>query len=108
LFYDQPQQFLEGFSYQQIVQWELLHKSKDFSTNDLKKVVEVSIQKVISSSWMQIQKGKLCGKTLIFFQVRDKPNLNNIFKSYLGYHDLQGLLNSPDYFERLRIFLCND
>jgi len=51
---------------------------------------------------MQIQKGKLCGKTFFFFQVQDKPNLNNIFKSYLGYHDLQGLLNSHDYFEKLR------
>jgi hypothetical protein len=33
LFYGQPQQIFEGFSYQQIVQWELLHKYGDFSTN---------------------------------------------------------------------------
>ncbi len=32
----------------------------------------------------------------------DKPNLDNIFKSYLGYCDLQGLCNSFDYFERLQ------
>jgi len=25
LFYSQPQQIFEGFSYQQIIQWELLH-----------------------------------------------------------------------------------
>jgi hypothetical protein len=31
--------------------------------------------------------------------VQNKPNLDNIFKSYLGYHDLEGLCNSPDYFE---------
>jgi hypothetical protein len=35
------------------------------------------------------------------YQVWDKPNLNNIFKIYLGYHDLEGLHNSPDYFESL-------
>jgi hypothetical protein len=35
------------------------------------------------------------------FQVQDKPNLDNIFKPYLGYHDLQGLSNSPNYFEKL-------
>jgi len=33
LFYGQPRQFFEGFSYQQITQWELFHKSGDFLTN---------------------------------------------------------------------------
>jgi hypothetical protein len=33
LLYGQLLQFFEGFSYQQIAQWELLHKSGDFSTN---------------------------------------------------------------------------
>ncbi len=50
---------------------------------------------------MQIRKGKLCGRTLKVYQVQDKPNVNNIFKSYLGYRDLESLCNSPDYFERL-------
>ncbi len=49
---------------------------------------------------MQIRKGKLCDKTIKVYQVRDKPNLNNIFNLYLGYYDLQGLRNSPNYFER--------
>ncbi len=35
------------------------------------------------------------------FQVQDEPNLDNIIKSFLGYHDLEGLCNSLDYFERL-------
>jgi hypothetical protein len=35
LFYGQLQQFSKGFSYEPIVQWELLHKSKDFSINIL-------------------------------------------------------------------------
>jgi hypothetical protein len=30
LFYSQPQQNFEGFSYQQIIQWELLHNLGDF------------------------------------------------------------------------------
>jgi hypothetical protein len=34
-------------------------------------------------------------------QVQYKWNLDNIFKSYLGYHDLKILHNSHDYFERL-------
>jgi len=37
---------------------------------------------------------------LTTFQVQDKPNLDSIFKPYLGY-DLQGLNNSPNYFENL-------
>jgi len=32
-FYGQPWQFSKSFSYQQITQWELLHKFGDFSTN---------------------------------------------------------------------------
>jgi hypothetical protein len=44
---------------------------------------------------------KLCGRTLKAYQIQDKPNLNNIFKSYLDYHDLERLHNSIDYFERL-------
>jgi hypothetical protein len=47
-------------------------------------------------------KGILCGRTLWAFRVQDKPNLDNILKSYLDYHDLQNLCNSPNYFERLR------
>jgi hypothetical protein len=58
--------------------------------------------KVIGSSWMQIWKGKLCGKTLKASQIQNKPNLNNILKSYFGYGDLQGLSISLDYFERLQ------
>jgi len=49
-----------------------------------------------------IRKGKLCGKVLKAYQIQDKPNLDNIFKSYFGYRDLESLHNSPDYFERLQ------
>jgi hypothetical protein len=48
-----------------------------------------------------IQKGKLCGRILKVHQTQDKPNIDNIFKSYLGYCDLEGLCNSTNYFERL-------
>jgi hypothetical protein len=63
LFYGNPWQFFESFSYQQIVKWELLHKYRNFSTNILNNyflAVKVSIQKMISSSWVRIQKWKLC------------------------------------------------
>jgi len=49
-----------------------------------------------------IRNGKLCGNFLKIYQVQNKPNLNNIFKSYLSYHDLEGLRNSSNYFQRLR------
>jgi hypothetical protein len=48
-----------------------------------------------------IWKGKWCGRTLKAFQIQNKPNINKILKSYLGYYDLQGLHNSFDYFENL-------
>ncbi len=50
---------------------------------------------------MWIWKEKLCGKTLKAYHIQYKPNLNNIFKSYLNYCDMEGLCNSLDYFERL-------
>jgi len=36
----------------------------------------------------------LCDNTFKTFQVWNKPKLGNIFKSHLGYDDLQGLRNS--------------
>ncbi len=77
----------------------------DFSiniSNLFLKDIKVSIQKVIGLGWVWIQKGKLCGRTLKAFQVRNTPNLNNIFKSYKGFHDLKYLRNSSDYFEKLK------
>jgi hypothetical protein len=49
-----------------------------------------------------IQKEKLCGRTLKVYQIWDKPNLNNIFKLYLGHRNMEGLHNSPNYFERFQ------
>jgi hypothetical protein len=95
LFYGQPWQIFEGFWYQQLAQWELFHKSKDFSTNISNlffKDAKVSIQKVIGFSWVWIWKGKLYGRTLKAYQMRDKPNLDNTFKSYLGYHTTRNLV----------------
>ncbi len=50
---------------------------------------------------MRIRKGKVCDRTFKTYQVQNKPNLDNIFKSYLCYHNLESLHNSPHYFERL-------
>ncbi len=72
----------------------MLHKSKDFPTNISNlffKGAKISIQKVIGSKWIHKCKGKLNGGSLKAFEVQDKPNLNKIFKSYLGYRDLEGL-----------------
>ncbi len=48
----------------------------------------------------EYEKGKLCGRTLQAYQIWNKQNLDNIFKSYLNYCDLENLFNSPNYFER--------
>jgi len=39
---------------------------------------------------------------LKFFEVRDKPNFDKIFKSYIGYHNLKRLRTSLDYLESLQ------
>jgi hypothetical protein len=104
LFYGQPWQNFQGFSYQQIAQWESLQKFGIFQQIFLTfffKATKFSIQKIISFGWLPIQKGKLCGRISKAYKVRDKPKLNTLFKSYLGYCDLEGLHNSFDYFERL-------
>jgi hypothetical protein len=87
------------------VQLQLFHKSKKISTNisnPFFKAIKVSIQKVISSGWVCICKGKLNGRSLKDFKVQDKSNLNKIFKSYLRYCDLEGLHASPYYLENLQ------
>jgi hypothetical protein len=44
----------------------------------------------------------ICGRTLKASRVQDKPNLNNVFESYLDCHDLQCLCSSLVYLERLQ------
>ncbi len=78
----------------------MLHKSKDFSTNISNlsvKVVKVSILKVIGFVWIHICKRELNGRSLKVSEVRNKPNLDKIFKSYLWYRDLEMLCTSPNY-----------
>jgi len=48
-----------------------------------------------------MQKGKLCDRILKAYQLQNKPNLNNVFKSSFHICDLESLHNSLDYFERL-------
>jgi hypothetical protein len=75
---------------------------QDFSINISNlffKATKVSIQKVIGSRWVCIR--KLNGRSLKDSKVRDKSNLDKIFKSYLGCCDLEGLHTSLDYLEDL-------
>jgi hypothetical protein len=49
---------------------------------------------------MHVQR-KVKWKSLKAFEVWDKPNLNDIFKSYLAYHNLKILCISLDYLDSL-------
>ncbi len=83
----------------------MFHKSNNFSTNISNlflKDAKFSIQKGIGSGWVRICRGKLNGKLLKAFEIRNKQNLDKFFRSYLGYHDLKGLCTSLDYLESLQ------
>ncbi len=90
----------------------MLHKSKDLSTNILNllfKTIKVSIQKVIAFGWVCICEGKPIGRSLKVFEIRYQPNLNKIFKSYLGCRDLKGLCISPKYLKSfMKKIICYD
>jgi hypothetical protein len=70
--------------------------------NFFSSAAKISIKKVIGFSWVWIWKGKLCDNTLKVYQVWNKPNLDNIFKSYLSYRDLKSLRNPPNCLKRLQ------
>jgi hypothetical protein len=77
-------------SYQVIVQWELLHKNHDFAThipNLFFKAIKILIHHVVSSSWIRIRKAKLLGCQFQVHEVINKPNLDVILCSNLGYMD---------------------
>ncbi len=106
LFFGQPR--YKGnikLSYQKLAQWELLHKNHNFAIsipNLFFKAIKVLIHGVMASSWIRIRKGKLLHRTLQAKDVMEKPNLDNILKSDIGYMDLSKLRTSPDYLSQLR------
>ncbi len=76
---------------QMIVQWELLHKNHNFAPhipNLIFKTIKILIHYVISSSWVCIGKGKLLGCQFQTHDVVNKPNLDVVLHSNLGYMDL--------------------
>jgi len=77
--------------YQMIVQWEFLHKNHNFAThipNSFFLTIKISIHFVISSSWVCICKGKLLGYQLQACEIINKPNLDVILHSNLGYMNI--------------------
>jgi exonuclease III len=107
LFYGDPRDddIVKRFSYLQIVKWELLHASGDFSyhtTNLFFKTMRILIEKVLSCIWIRIRKGQLRGRTLLARDVKYKPNLEKILKSDIGYVDFKNIRISPDYLHQIQ------
>jgi hypothetical protein len=53
------------------------------------------IQQVKYTSWIKVQKGKLNDRILTTKEVTNKPNLNKLLWSNLGYCDVTHLKTSP-------------
>jgi hypothetical protein len=95
-----------------IAQWELLHKHHNFATHIPSlffKVIKILIHFIISTSWVWVYKGKLLGSQLQAHDVINKPNLDVILHSHLGYMDISGLCTPSNYLNRSRkdVFAMN-
>lgn len=95
---------LQKFTYQNICQWEVIHKNYDFSyhTNNLfYKEICIIINQVLNTMWIQIRKGKLKGRKLVAKDVKSKSNLYHILKFEIGYMDLKTSPASPDCHQQM-------
>ena len=93
------------FSYQKIVQWELLQASGDFqyhTTNLFFKTMRIIIDKVLSCIWVQIRKGQLKGRKILAKDVKYRANLEKLLKSDIGYIDFKNIRISSDHLEQIR------
>lgn len=52
--------------------------------------------------WVRLRKGQLKGRKLIARDVKNKPNLEKILKSDIGYVDFKRMWISPDYCQQLK------
>jgi hypothetical protein len=107
LFFGDPcdDDIVKNFTYVEIVKWELLHSSSDFSyhtTNLFFKTMRILIDKVLSCMWIRIRKGQLRGRTLLARDVKYKPNLEKILKSDIGDIDFKNIRISPDYLHQIQ------
>ena len=107
LFYGnkRPSDMVKNFTYQNISQWEVLHKNHDFAyhtTNLFYKAIRIILHQVFNSIWIRIRKGQLKGRKLVAKDVKTKPNLDRILKSDIGYMDLKTIRTSPDYHQQMR------
>jgi hypothetical protein len=60
-------------------------------------IIKILIHSIISSSWVCIHEGKLLGCQLQARDVINKPNLDVILHSDLGYIDFSRLCTLDDY-----------
>jgi hypothetical protein len=104
LFFGNPcdDDIVKKFTYQKIAQWELLNLNRKFSyhiTNLFFKTIKIPIQQVMSIMWIRIREGQLKGRKLLAKDVKDKPNLEKIPKSDIGYMDFKRIRTSPNYLQ---------
>ena len=69
-----------------------MHQDSDFVA-DIKniffKAVKILIHQVLSTMWIRIRKGQLKGRKLIARDVKNKPNLEEVLTSDIGYVDFK-------------------
>jgi hypothetical protein len=95
---------LAKFQYQDIAQWELMHKDHWFARripNLFFKAIKVLIQQVKSTSWIKIHKGKLNDRVLRANFFTSKHNLNKLLRFDLRHCNLTHLRMSLDYLSKL-------
>ena len=93
------------FSYQKIVQLELLQASGDFqyhTTNFFFKTMRIIIDKVLSCIWVRIRKGQLKGRKILAKDVKYRANLEKLLKCDIGYIDFKNIRISSDHLEQIR------
>lgn len=64
--------------------------------------MRIVIEKVLSSNWVRIRKGKLRGIKLLAKDVKHKTNLEKILKSDIGYIDFKHIHISPYYLDQIK------
>ena len=61
------------------------------------KTIKILIHFVASLTWICACKVKLENRVITINDVKNKPNLNVLLKSHIGYYELENIHTSPQY-----------